>query len=174
MKFVKHTEKDKSYSYATSEDFRRLFAEYADDLYLFSFLLTGDYATAERCFVAGLEDSMRSDSVFQDWARSWAKRAIIENAIRALQPRPPADDAYPAINGRLPETWDGPIELGTVLALDDFDRFVFVTSVLEEYSEKRSALLLDCTVPQIRNARARAIAQIAKSSRIGFLQAASA
>ena len=174
MRFIKHAEKSKSYSYATSEDFRRLFAEYADDLFLLSFMLTGDYATAERCFVASLEDSMRSDSVFQDWARSWAKRAIIQNAIRALHPRPPAGDAYPAINGRLPETWDGPIELGSVLALEEFDRFVFITSILEEYSEKRSALLLDCTVPQIRNARARAITHFMKSGHIDSLQAASA
>src|ERR1700693_6602292 len=74
--------------YATGTDFCRLFAKGMSELYQLSFLLTADHQKAEQCFVAGLEDSMRSNGVFKEWARSWAKRAIVQNAIVQLKPHP--------------------------------------------------------------------------------------
>lgn len=74
--------------YATAEDFCGVFAEGMDELYQLSFLLVADHHKAEQCFLAGLEDSLKETHVFKQWARSWAKRAIIQNAIRELQPRP--------------------------------------------------------------------------------------
>ena len=46
-------------------------------------------------------------------------------------------------------------ELAAVLALEDFERFVFVMSVLERYSEHDCALLLGCTRRQVNEARER-------------------
>ena len=60
--------------YATSEDFDRIFAEDMDRLHQLSFLLTRDQEKAEKCFVTGLEDSVKSNRVFREWARSWAER----------------------------------------------------------------------------------------------------
>ena len=57
-------------------------------LYQLSFLLTGDHEKAEKCLVAGIEDCVKENRVFREWARSWAKRIIVENAIRELKPRP--------------------------------------------------------------------------------------
>jgi len=82
--------------HATFEDFRSVFAESMDDLYQLSFLLTADHHKAEQCFIAGVEDSVRENFVFKEWARSWAKRVIIQSAIRELKPRPLATSFSPA------------------------------------------------------------------------------
>src|SRR5690349_15272732 len=73
--------------FANCEDFRRIFEEDLHGLYQLAFLLTGDHQTAERCFVAGLEDCVKESRVFREWARTWAKRVIVKNAIRELHPR---------------------------------------------------------------------------------------
>ena len=75
-------------AYANSDDFRRIFDEDMNSLYLLAFLLTADREKAEQCFVAGLEDSVEGNPVFKEWARSWARRAIIQNAVRVINPRP--------------------------------------------------------------------------------------
>ena len=74
--------------YASSDDFCRIFNQEMDGFYLLSFLLTADREKAEQCFVSGLEDSMKGNPVFKEWARSWARRAVIQNAVRAVNPRP--------------------------------------------------------------------------------------
>jgi hypothetical protein len=79
---------EKANQYASREDFHRIFSEDTNRLYQLSLLLTRDSVKAEQCFVGGLEDCVTGNSVFREWARSWAKRAIIQNAIRELKPRP--------------------------------------------------------------------------------------
>src|ERR1700751_5398899 len=74
--------------YATSEDFRLVFSEGANDLYRLSFQLTCGHDKAEQCFVSGRENCDKANRVFKEWAHSWAKRAIVQNAIHALKPRP--------------------------------------------------------------------------------------
>lgn len=150
--------------YATIEDFRRIFGDDHEDLYQLSFLLTADHAKAEQCFVAGLDDAIKANDVFKDWAHSWAKRAIIRNAIRTLRPRPSAADSSPS--GLVPEQSklriirDGHLEIDSVLALEDFERVVFVVTVLERYSDHDSALLIGCSSEEIRAARICAFKEI--------------
>src|ERR1700724_3192522 len=79
--------------YASSADFCRIFDEDMNDLYLLSFLLTADREKAEQCFVSGLEDAVEGNPVFKEWARSWARRVIIQNAVRAITPRPIKENA---------------------------------------------------------------------------------
>jgi DNA-directed RNA polymerase specialized sigma24 family protein len=153
---------DKGALYASSEDFRRLFADQVDRLYQLAFLLTGDHDTAERCFVAGVEDSVHGNNVFKEWAHSWAKRTIIRLAVRALQPQP--GDSGSAERGgthsglrSIPDSHD---LVARLLSLDDFDRFVFVMSVLERDSEHECALLLGCTPSDVREARRRSLQQL--------------
>ena len=164
----KDSGKNKSNPYVTSEYFRKVFVEDMDDLYQLSFLLTGgNHQKAEQCFIAGLEDSVNTNAVFKEWARTWAKRTIIENAIRALEPRQRqhANSSLPdhtaKIGARLPSVPNRDLAISSVLALDDFERFVFVIAVLEGYSEHRCALLLGSSVRDVRNARIRATEHIA-------------
>jgi hypothetical protein len=49
------------------------------------------------------------------------------------------------------------------LRLADFDRFVFVMSVLEPHSEHDCALLLGCSAGDIREGRTRALKELAHS-----------
>ncbi len=74
--------------YASREDFQTIFSEHLNELYQLSFLLTRDPARAERCPVSGREDCVTGNRAFREWARSWAKRTIVQNAIRELTPRP--------------------------------------------------------------------------------------
>ena len=55
-------------------------------LYLLSFLLTADRVKAEQCTVAGLDLSAEDNPVFRDWARSWARQIVINNALRLIAP----------------------------------------------------------------------------------------
>lgn len=152
--------------YASAEDLRQVFSDDMDALYRLSFLLTGDHEKAEQCFVAGVEDSVNASRVFKEWARTWAKRTIIQSALRALQPRPRqhADSSLPgrAVNiNDLRNIPDRDVALSAVLALEDFERFVFVLTVLEGYSEHECALLLNSSIGDVRNARIRATEQMA-------------
>src|ERR1700757_3067443 len=80
-------------AYATRRDFCRIFEEDMDRLYLLSFLLTADEAVAEQCFVGGLHITQEGNPVFKEWAESWARRAIMLNAIRMVRPRVSSEPA---------------------------------------------------------------------------------
>src|SRR5579863_10712597 len=114
--------------YASHEDFHTIFNEDLKELYQLSFLLTRDPAKAERCFVSGLEDCVSGNRVFREWARSWAKRTIVQNAIRELKPRSIhsnsrlSETAFPDID-QLSSGRDGHFAMGAVFGLEDFERF---------------------------------------------------
>ncbi|PYV74742.1 MAG: hypothetical protein DMG97_07910 [Acidobacteria bacterium] len=155
--------------YATVEDFRNVFTEDLDGLYQLAYLVAGDHEKAEQAFVSGIEDSVNSNRVFKEWARSWAKRTVIQNAIRLVQPHPAnsgvSEVRFVMADGKRPEPQHTDLELDTVLALEPFERFVFVMSVLERYSDKECALLLGCLALDVRQARANAIEKLANSVR---------
>jgi hypothetical protein len=152
--------------YANCEDFRRIFEEDLHSLYQLSFLLTRDDQKAERCFVAGLEDCVKDSQVFREWARTWAKRVIVKNAIRELHPQSSHSNSsahVPIIcspkrqlSGR-----SGHFDTDAVSGLADFERFVFVLCVLERYRDHECALLLGCSDSEVREARTQAIEQFA-------------
>jgi len=151
--------------YATGADFCRIFNQEIDSLYLLSFLLTADHETAEKCFVRGLDDSIEGNPVFKEWARSWARRTIIQSAIGVIGPRPmdsssTSNSAAGHSRGRRRAEQ---LEIAAILALAPFDRFAFVLSVLERYSDQESAVLLGCTRRDVATARSRTLQQIADS-----------
>jgi len=153
-------------TYANSDDFRQVFDEDMNSLYLLSFLLTADREKAEQCFVSGLEDAVDGNRVFKEWARSWARRVIIINAVRAINPRPKEENgrsssAAVGSNGKTPTVER--VEIAAVLALDPFERFVYVMTVLERYSDQDCALLLGCVRRDVVAARTRAFEQIGSS-----------
>ena len=155
--------------YASREDFHTIFSEHRTELYQLSFLLTRDPARAERCLVSGIEDCVTENRVFREWARSWAKRTIVQNAIRELKPRPSHSNSplsgavFPDIN-QLSSGPGGHFAMDAVLGLDDFERFVFVMSVLEHYSEHDCGVFLGCSAREVREARGRALEELMGSS----------
>jgi DNA-directed RNA polymerase specialized sigma24 family protein len=144
--------------YATGADFCRIFREDMNRLYLLSFLLTGDQSLAEKCFVRGLEDAGKGNPVFREWARSWARRTIIQKAIEMIEPRP--------TNGSTAEAREfghagtEPPEIAAILGLPAFERFAFVMSVLERISDQECSLLLDCSRGEVSVARITALQRI--------------
>jgi hypothetical protein len=126
--------------YASSGDFRRIFQQETDELHQLAFLLTADREKAEQCFVSGLEKSVKGNRVFKEWARSWARRAIIQCAARVINPRPMEEDSPLSSKSsrNTPAVEQG--EIAAILDLRPFERFVYVMSVLERYSDQ------DCAV----------------------------
>ena len=150
--------------YASNGDFQRIFHEDMNGLYLLSSLLTADHEKAEQCFVSGLEDAVNGNRVFKEWASSWARRVIIKNAVKVINPRPVERSAHSSrvsvnSNGKtLPAQQE--VEITAVLGLEPFERFVYVMTVLEGYSVQDCSLLLGCARRDGLAARSRALQQI--------------
>lgn len=147
--------------YATADDFCRVFSKELDDLYQLSFLVTGDHDKAERCILAALEECSRSTQVFRESALSWAKCTIIRHVVRELRPRLHRDttsEPKPVLrsSASLPDFRDNYFEAGAVLALEDFERLVFVISILERYPTRDCAVLLGCSPLEVRQGRTQA------------------
>ena len=151
--------------YATGADFCRIFTENLNRLYLLSFLLTGDQSAAEECFVRGLENADKGNPVFKDWAESWARRTIIQNAIQMVRPRlsdrSTKTQSTSSNAGRIATE---PAEMAAIVRLPAFERFACVISALEGYSDQETSLLLNCTRGEVSAARARALLEIGKSA----------
>jgi DNA-directed RNA polymerase specialized sigma24 family protein len=150
--------------YATRSEFCRIFEKDMNRLYLLSFLLTGDRAIAEQCFVGGLHISQEGNQVFKEWAESWARRVIIQNAIRMIRPRKTTDAthlmAVPSTGNALTQL----DEIAGIVDLPAFERFAFVMSVLERYSDQECSLLLECARGDVAAARTRALERLGKSA----------
>lgn len=161
-----------STAYAIAGDFCRIFAQDMNSLYLLSFLLTADREKAEQCFVSGLEDSVKSNRIFRDWARSWARRTIIQNAIRMIEPTMHSDGKAPLSTIDTAELRsENDDSLSAVLQLGAFERFVFVMTVLERYSDQDCSLLLGCSRRAVAVARVRAAQRIAAFAEPGISNA---
>jgi DNA-directed RNA polymerase specialized sigma24 family protein len=138
--------------YATRPDYCRIFQEDMHPLYLLAFLLTTNHAGAEQCYVESMENVIKGNPVFKEWARSWIKRNVIQSAIRMvfcestqLQDRDAWHESPPR---RV---------IDTVTRLAPLMRFVFVMSVLESYSDRECSRLLNCTVQDVIDARSQAL-----------------
>jgi len=96
-------------------------------------------------------DDFHANNVFREWAQSWARRTVIQNAIQMIRPRR-AGISSPRSASR--EIADGsrlqPADFTAILKLAAFDRFVFVMSVLECYSDQECSLLLNILAPMWR------------------------
>ena len=146
--------------YATAADFCRVFMKDMNRLYRLALLLTADQAVAEKCFVSGLDTSAKGSPVFKEWAESWARRAIIQNAVQMILPRTSEGSS----SHRNVDDAAEPAEIAAILELPAFERFVFVMSVLEHYSDQQCSLLLSCTRGDVDSARTRALERLGRSA----------
>jgi DNA-directed RNA polymerase specialized sigma24 family protein len=152
-------------AHATAVDFEQIFAEDMSGLYLLSFLLTGNPDRAEECFVASVGESTKGNCVFKEWARSWARRTIIQSAIRLIVPQRHSERAMrnPAVARtieKLPLVLRA--DVSAILELAPFERFVFVMSTLERYSDHDCSILLACARRDVTGARVRALRQLGR------------
>lgn len=158
----KQATKNESSTDAVALDFCRIFERDMDRLYLLSFLLTADPQLAEDCFVRGLEDAITSNRVFKEWADAWARRVIIQHAIQMIQPIH-VEEARASSDHSPSDGATTSARIAAITALPAFERFVFVISVLERYSDQDCSLLLGATRAAVVAARTRALQHIAQS-----------
>jgi DNA-directed RNA polymerase specialized sigma24 family protein len=155
-----------SVAYASTADFERIFTEDMSTLYILSLLFTGARDKAVEGFVVGIGESTRGNRVFKAWARSWARRTIIQSAIRLVAPRhrterAPRNSVSTRVLNYVPLALEA--EVSAILELAPLERFVFVMSVLERYSEHECSILLDCSRRDVSAALARALQQLGRS-----------
>ena len=148
--------------YATRGEFCRIFEKDMDRLYLLSFLLTGDRTIAERCFVGGLHTAQQGSQVFKEWAESWARRMIIQNAIRLIRPLKVSAVAHSTAIPSAGSALTQHPEIAGIIELPAFERFAFVMSALERYSDQECSLLLGCTRGEVAEALTRALDRLGK------------
>jgi hypothetical protein len=132
-------------------------------LYLLSFLLTADLDKAEQCFVSGMGECEEEIGVFMAWTQAQARRTILKRAIRISRPAPErADDFSFALLKGSPAS--GKTNLfGAIVALNPFERFVYVMSVLERQPDDDCAALLRCSRRDVIIARELALERLANT-----------
>jgi DNA-directed RNA polymerase specialized sigma24 family protein len=155
----------RSSPYATTTDFCQIFETDMNRLYRLSFLLTGDEPTAEQCFLGGLQMAKEGNPVFKNWAEAWARRMIILDAIRVLHPQLIVDtsESFGRVAG---DRETDRIEIAEIVKLPVFERFVFVISVLEGYSDHECSLHLGCPRAAVVAARVRALERVGRAAEL--------
>jgi DNA-directed RNA polymerase specialized sigma24 family protein len=137
--------------YANQADFRERFEKDTKSLYLLAFLLTANHSDSEKCFVETVEESSQQQKVFREWIQSWIKRGLIKNAIRIAAP------------GRTPDAkrdeW-GIAEIDGVAQLPALERFVFVMTLLENFTTADCALLLGLSKENVVRLRSKALTRL--------------
>jgi len=143
--------------WASATDFCKIFENDMEHLYLLAFLMTANHENAEQCFTATVNAAFKEQTVFKAWAASWVSRTLIKNAIqiaslasaRGIEKR---DTWSLDENGAL-----GDNEIDAVTRLAPVERFVFVMSILERYSDRECSLLLGCSLDRVAQTRLRAL-----------------
>ena len=57
------------------------------------------------------------------------------------------------------------VPFASILRLNDFERFVYVLSVIERFSDQECVALLDISLKQMRETRARAVQHVSEFER---------
>jgi hypothetical protein len=143
----------------TSTNFCQLFAQETRTLYLLSLLLTADPGLAEECVMSSLDDCLNGVAVAAGREHAWARRSVVKNAIRLIGP-----DLLSATTGarqREQGYYQEHPTIRNVFALRDFERIVFVLSVLEQYPDRDCAALLGCVAQEIKDTRTQALRRVA-------------
>jgi hypothetical protein len=152
-----HFVDERATSYPTVTDFFETFNEEMHSLYLLAFLLTADHDKAEQCLVSAMGEYEQGIGVFMDWARSWARSAVLKRAIQMIKPATEHTDYESFISPERSATPAASNSFAAILLLDAFERFVFVMSILEELSDEACAILLRCSCRDIMMARVLAL-----------------
>jgi len=140
-----------------------LFETRGTEFYELAFLLTASTEKAEECLLATFYDCGREDSVFKEWAHSWCRCAIIRTAIRIMKLRDSNSLVPPCLaqEGNTIHRGSAEAEIAGVPTWSCRERFIFVLSFLERYSDQATAVLLRCSPRKVREARKRALCHMA-------------
>jgi hypothetical protein len=149
--------------YATVADFCGIFIEEMHSLYLLSLMLTADNHKAEQCFVSGMTACGQEIDAFMEWARAYARPAILKHAIRIIMPTPEYADNFSSINPKGAARPGKNNLFAAIMALNAFERFVFVMSILEGQSDDECSTLLRCSTRDVMIARELTVKRLAST-----------
>ena len=124
-------------------------------LFRLSLMLTADVDLAESCFVSSLGDCMSMKPTVSEWTDGWARRVLVQNAVALIRSETDSDDQPVSCNPGLKPA------LHAIMRLRNFERFVFVLSILEGYSDRECSLLLGRCARDIMAAKVRALENLA-------------
>jgi DNA-directed RNA polymerase specialized sigma24 family protein len=146
--------------YAKHADFCDALRNDTEPLYRLAFLLTANHKESEQCFVSTVEQAFDEQTVFKEWARSWIKRRLIQTALEIVSPASSRASQKRDFWGAGQHDTKRECEIDAVTKLDPFERFVFVMSILERYSNWDCALLLGCSMNTVTHARMTALRRL--------------
>jgi hypothetical protein len=155
-----HFVDERATPYATAADLFKTFSEEMHSLYLLSLLLTAKNDKAEQCFVSAMGECLEEIGAVMEWTRSRARRAILKYAIQMIRPVPQHADSLSLVGLKPAATLAENNPLAAILALDPFERFVLVMSVIEGRSEQDCAILLRSSRRDIMIARVLALKRL--------------
>jgi len=101
-------------------------------LFMLSLMLTADEDLAETCLVSSLDDCMTMKFSVNEWARC----VLVKNAVELVRPILNVGVPTMTCSANIKPT------LRAVMRLKSFERFVFVLTILEGYSDRECSLLL--------------------------------
>lgn len=133
----------------------RLFKGDITSLYMLSLMLTADANSAESCFVFSLDDCMSMKPSVREWTNGWTRRVLVQNAIQLM--RLAVDEHEQPLSCNVGIT----PALHAVMRLKNFERFVFVLSILEGYSDRECSRLLGSSARDIMAVKVRALESLA-------------
>jgi hypothetical protein len=127
-------------------------------LYMLSLMLTADLDSAESCLMSSLDDCMTMKPFVSEWTNGWTRRVLVKNAVKLM--RPTVGDGQPVDSnvGLKPA-------LHALMRLEKFERFVFVLSILEGYSDRECSVLLGPSARHIMGAKVRALGNLTANLR---------
>ena len=146
--------------YAKHADFCDALKDDTEPLYRLAFLLTANHKESEQCVVSTVKEAFQEQAVFMEWARAWVKRRVIENAIEIVSPASVGSGQKRDFWAAGQHNTQRECEIDAVTKLDPFERFVFVMSILERYSNWECSLLLGCSMNKVAQARMRALGRL--------------
>jgi hypothetical protein len=164
LRFPSHRRSaSETHSFATDDDFEHLFVAEITDFFRLSLQLTANAEKADRCLIYAMRDCFGKSTISRGFARAWARRMVIRNAIRLVLG---IDNDFACDAGcefhlqpsgyrteELRESVD-------VLDLPDVDRLAFVICVLERLSILDCALLLRRSPKDVNDAISRAAKRV--------------
>jgi hypothetical protein len=147
-------------TYATGTECWNILTGEMRSLYRLSFLLTADVDKARQCFVSGMGECEEEIGVFMTWAQARARRTILKRAIRIIMPAPQrADDfSLTLLKGSAASEKNNLFD--AIVALNAFERFVYVMSILEGQSDDDCSALLRCSRQDVIIARELALERL--------------
>lgn len=150
--------------YATSEQFESLFKSRREPLLRLALLLTASSEKAAQSLTLALRDCTLNGSVSTDWIFLWARRAVVRNAAQLVfrkelvsHARNPDGNCHHGNSQVNSAETTRRIDIPSILKMPEFERLVFVITVLEHSSIQDCALLMGQSPKEICDAQKRAM-----------------